>query len=139
MSLYLPSCFFIFINFTTNLIVERVELAYWGYNSVQGTLFFIFSFYMIGYFIASFYISYKYYAKEASKKEKIQTKFLMIAITIPLVSGIITEVISPAIGYTVLPLSTTLTTVMVVIIACAIVWFKLMTPIYLSIQRKIIA
>ena len=139
MSLYLPSCFFIFINFTTNLIVERVELAYWGYNSVQGTLFFIFSLYMIGYFIASFYISYKYYIEEASKKEKIQTKYLMMAITIPLVSGIITEVISPAIGYTVLPLSTTLTTVMVVIIACAIVWFKLMTPIYLSIQRKIIA
>jgi signal transduction histidine kinase len=139
MSLYVPACFFIFVSFTTNLIVERVEFAYWGYQSVQGNLFFIYSLYMIGYFIASFYLSYHFYLHDASTNEKIQTKYLMIAITIPLVGGTITEVISPAIGYVVLPLSTTLTTIMVVIIASAIVWFKLMTPLYLSIQRKIIA
>jgi len=139
MSLYFPSCFFVFINFTSNLIVEKMELAYWGYKSVYGILFFVFTLYTLGYIISCFYLCYKFYLKEASKKEKIQTKFLMIAITIPLVGGTITEVISPLVGYTVLPLSTTLTTIMVVIIACAIVWYKLMTPIYLSIQRKIIA
>ena len=94
MSLYLPSCFFIFINFTTNLIAEKVELVYWGYKSVHGILFFVFALYMIGYFISSFYLCYKFYLKEASKKEKIQTKFLMIAITIPLVGGTIFSLFS---------------------------------------------
>ncbi|UCD14394.1 MAG: HAMP domain-containing protein [Thermoplasmatales archaeon] len=139
MPLYLPSCFFIFVNFTTNLITESVELSYWGYRSVHGILFFVFTLYMVGYVIAGFYLCYRFYLKEASAEEKIQAKFLMVAITFPLVGGTITEFISPAIGYDVLPLSTALTTIMVVIIACAIVWYKLMTPIYLSIQRKLIA
>ncbi len=139
MPLYLPSCFFIFVHFTTNLITESVELVYWGYKSVHGTLYFVLTLYIIGYVIAGFYFCYNFYLKDASAKEKIQAKFLMIAITIPLVGGTITEVISPILGFDVLPLSTTLTTIMVVIIACAIVWYKLMTPIYLSIQRKLTA
>ena len=139
MPLYLPSCFFIFVHFTTNLITESVELAYWGYNSVHGILYFVLTLYIVGYVIAGFHFCYKFYLKEASSKEKIEAKFLMIAITIPLVGGTITEVISPFLKFDVLPLTTTLTTIMVVIIACAIVWYKLMTPIYLSIQRKLTA
>lgn len=139
MSLYLPSCFFIFVHFTTNLITESAELAYWGYKSVHGIMYFVMALYIIGYVVAGFYFCYKFYLKDASSKEKIQAKFLMIAITIPLVGGTITEVISPFLRFDVLPLTTTLTTIMVVIIACAIVWYKLMTPIYLSIQKKLTA
>ena len=71
--------------------------------------------------------------------EKKQAKLLIIAISIPLIGGITTEALPEFLNFTILPLSTTLTTITSIIIAHAIFNYNLMMPVRFGIQRKLIA
>ena len=62
MPLYLPALFFIFVNFTTNLITKSATSSWWGYNLVTGPLYIPSVFYIIGYFIAGILICYRFYS-----------------------------------------------------------------------------
>jgi len=137
--LYFPALFFIIVAFTTNLISKSATVEYWGYTATAGTLYLLLTLYVVGYIIIGILFCYRFYLKSAVADEKIQAKLLIFGISIPLIGGIITQVIPDALGFNLIPLSTTLTTVMVLIIAYAIIKYRLMTPLVFSIQRKLIA
>ena len=136
---YVPVSFFIYVNLNTNLISHSAEPTYWGYYLTKGSLYYLFTVYIILFIIAGFILCYRYYLKKANKEEKIQAKYLIIAISIPLIGGILSEVILPYMGFNLMPLSTTLTTIMSIIIACVIVRYNLMTPFSFGIERKMTA
>ncbi len=137
--LYLPALFFITADFATNLIYESAELVYWGYSYVAGTLYTLVAVYILGYFIIGILFCYRFYSKTSVVKEKTQAKLLIIAILIPLVGGVITEVIPKIVGFEVLPLSTLFITISSVIVAYAIIKYGLLAPISFSIRKKLVA
>jgi len=136
---YLPALLFVFISFTTNLITESAESVWWGYYLVRGTLYIPFTFYLVLYVIIGFFLCYRYYPKSTSAKEKTQTKLLITAIAVPLVGGIMTQIIPVILGFKMIPLTSILTTVTAIIIAYAIVRHKLMATGSFSIYRKLVA
>jgi signal transduction histidine kinase len=137
--LYIPVFFFTFINLNTNMISYSAITIYWGYKLSKGLFYYIHSIYIVLYILGGFINCFRFYLGKANESEKIQAKFLIFAISIPLIGGILSEIILPFIGINFMPLSTTLTTIMGIIIAFVIVKYKLMTPFSLGIQRKLTA
>jgi len=135
---YLPALFFLFINFTTNLITESAEPAWWGYYFERGILYIPYTLYLVLYVILGFFLCFKYYPKSTLAKEKTQTKLLILAVTVPLVGGIATQIIPVVFGLKMIPLTSVLTTVTAIIIAYAIVKHKLMATGSFSIYRKLV-
>ena len=137
--LYLPALLFIFLHLTTNLISKSAEMTWWGYDIVRGTLYIPYTAYLTGYIIIGFLICYKFYSKVTLEKEKNQIKLIILGVSVPLIGGIITQIIPVIIGFKMIPLTSTLTTFTTVAVAYGIVKYRLMTPASLNIRRKIIA
>ena len=121
MLLYLPGLFFIYISHTTDFISGAEKPAYWGYTTIPGILYTPVVVYIIGYVLICLFFTFRFYFKTHSSKEKKQTALINAAICIPLFGGIITEVIPSIIGFEIIPLSTTLTTITAMIVAYAII------------------
>ena len=137
--LYLPAFFFIIVSCTTTLISESGRPTYWGYTTTSGLLYAPLAFYIVGYITIGLFSCYKFYKKTTSRKEKTQAKLLIIAISVPLIGGIITQVIPDIFVINILPLSTTLTTITAIIISYTIFRYSLMIPVRFSIRRKLAA
>ena len=125
--LYLPVFFFGFINLFTDFIAIFAKPAYWGYEMVPGKLFYPLAFYVATYAIIGLFLCYKFIIKTISVNKKIQAKFLIVGIGIPVVGGIVTQVLLPFFNITIIPLTSTLTTVTAIIIAYAIMKYGLLT------------
>ena len=137
--LYLPGLLIIFLHLTTNLISESAEVAWWGYSIVRGPLYIPYTIYLTGYIIIGFLVCYKSYSNVTLEKEKLQIKLLILGVSVPLIGGIITQIIPVIIGFKMIPLTSTLTTFTTVAVAYGMVKYRLMTPASLNIRRKIIA
>ena len=138
-SLYLPALVIIFLRFTTNFISESAEMIWWGYNIVRGILYLPYTLYLTGYIVIGFLICYKTYSKITLEKEKIQVKLIILGVSVPLIGGIITQIIPVILGFKMIPLTSTLTTFTAAAVAYGIVKYELMTPVSFNIRRKIIA
>lgn len=125
--LYLPPLFFIFIDSTTNLLTTSTRLASWGYAIVPGILYIPYTFVIAAYTVLGLLLCCRFYTGNISAKEKTQAKLLIIAVSAPLVVGIITEVIPVFVGFEIIPLASTLSTITVIFIAYAMVKYGLMT------------
>jgi len=134
--LYLPALLFIIIGQTTDLISGDLKSVYWGYTTSPDILFMPFAIYIFVFISLALYFTYKYYINVKTKKEKKQLILINVGISIPVIGGIITEVISPILGFNIIPLSTTLTTITAILIALAIIKFEFLTPMAFSIRRK---
>ena len=128
-TLYLPALIIIFLRFTTNLISESAEMTWWGYNIVRGILYIPYTVYLTGYIIIGFLICYKFYSKITLEKEKTQVKLIIAGVSVPLIGGIITQIIPVILGFKMIPLTSTLTTFTAVIVAYGIVKHELMAQI----------
>jgi len=137
--LYLPALFFIIVSHATDLLYGAKKTVYWGYTTEPGSLYLLVLVYIVGYIIISIFFIYIFYKATKSAIEKRQATLINIAIAIPLIGGIITEAIPPILGFEIVPLSTTLTTITAVFIAYAILKYGLMASLNFSIKRKLIA
>ena len=63
----------------------------------------------------------------------------MIAVSIPLIGGTISQIIPPFIGLGTIQLTTTLAIIPTIVIAYAIIKYRLMVPVSLSIRKKLIS
>jgi len=137
--IYSPALIFSLISVTTNLLDISATLTYWGYDIEKGILYYPYSVYIISSITAGLLVCYRYYLRCSSRESKIQSKLLILAICIPLFGGILSEVIFPILGITFMPLTTTLSTIMTIIIAGVVIKYKLLTPFSFGIQRKLTA
>ncbi len=125
--LYIIAMIFGFLDYSTYLVEKLPELHYWGYFSAPGSLYILPSIFIIVCIITGLFLTIKYYFKSKLEKEKKQALLLIIAISIPLVGGIVTESIPTIFDFEIIPLTTTLTTFMAIIISYTMRKYKLMT------------
>ncbi len=118
--LFLPSLFFILIAFTTDLISISVTESWFGYYILRGPLYIPFALYILGFTTAGVFLTVRYYLKRGLEKEKINIKLLIIAIGIPVVGGLLSQVLPEVLGFEFMRITTPLTTISAVIIAYAI-------------------
>ena len=126
---------FLVIRVKTDLIVESMNLEYWGYALTPGALYPLFLSFIVGLFFVGTFLIYKFRLRTESEKEKKQTKFLLIAFLFSILSGAITEGIFPVIGITMMPLASASTTIMAIIIFYSIIKYQLMLPTSISSMR----
>ncbi len=137
---YLPAFIFIFISFTTTWISQGAELTWWGYNLVRGPLYIPYTICFIAFYvILGLLLCIRYYFNIKNLEKKIQIKFLILAILIPLVGGILTQIIPLLIGVKIIPMTSILTTFTALIIAYAILKHELMTTKFFSVYNKLVA
>jgi len=137
---YLPAVLFLIISLMySNLIAESFEITEWGYSHVSGALYNVFSFYVVIYVVMGLILCYRFLKTTKSKKEKLQSKVLIGALSIPTIGGVIGQVIPALIGIDTFPVTTILTTFTTVIIGYVILRYGMMNPIMFSITRKIFA
>jgi HAMP domain-containing protein len=132
---FLIALLFLVIRHKTNLIVESMNLEYWGYALTPGALYPLFLSFIVGLFLVGTFLIYRFRSRTALEKEKKQTKFLLIAFLFSILSGAITEGIFPVIGITMMPLASTSTTIMAIIIFYSIIKYQLMLPTSISSMR----
>jgi PAS domain S-box-containing protein len=117
--LFIPSCIVSGIALTTTLFTTSVTRASWGYD-IAHTKEYIF----LGIFVASLSALAVIAALSAYHKlnnlQKTQMKFFIAAFLVPLIGGIITEVVAPAFNLQILPMTTALSSITSIIIVYAI-------------------
>ena len=128
---------FVILEHTTDLITRSAELHYWGYKPVEGRLYFFHFIFLVGCVVFALVLNIRYFLSAESKTAKMRSYLLFIAVLIPLIGGIITEIIPQYAEIDIMPLTTTLTTLMAMIIGFAIIKLKLMTPLSYGIQSKL--
>ncbi|RLG12543.1 MAG: hypothetical protein DRN71_06025, partial [Candidatus Nanohalarchaeota archaeon] len=136
MLLYAPPLIFTLIGLTTKHIYESAELCYGGYTQIFGPMFFPFALYIMTYSAISILLCWNFLSKIISQKEKKWAKTFIIAISIPLIGGTITEVLAIALNIEIIPLSSSLTTLTSLIIAYTISKHKLMAAAPSGIRKK---
>jgi len=134
--LYIYALVFSLLDQTTYLVEKPPELHYWGYFSAHGSLYIFASFSVIACIITGLLLTIRFYFISKSENEKRQALLLITAISIPLVGGIVTEIIPTVFNIEVIPLTTTLSTIMAIIIGYTIHKYKLLIP--LEYELKIV-
>ena len=135
--IYFFAILFVFLEYTTDLITKSVEPTFWGNRAIEGELYYFHVIYILLCSLLSLTLNIIYYFKCGTIIEKKQVNLLTIAISIPIVGGVLTELIPQIIGFSFVPLTTTLTTIMAIIIGYAILKYRFMTPLSFGIQKRI--
>ncbi len=124
LAIFLPVVIFLYFAWNSSLIESRdfhlIEKQYWGYRVPTGPLFP----YVIVWFealtITAMVIIFRFYKRTLDIAKKRQAYWLIVATSIPLLFGTITNGILPIFNYPVFPSAIPLTSIMAVIIAYAI-------------------
>lgn len=135
--LYLLGTILVFAEFGTNLFTQEMKVSYWGYVEVPGVLYSVLSVFVILFVVFSIVICYHFYKKTSSDKKN-QAKYVIIAFLIPLIGGILSQVIALYIEFEIIPLTSTLTTFTALIIAFSVFRYDLLKPKSLSIKKKLV-
>lgn len=126
---FLPSIVFLYLSWTTFLIdnhsKDAIIINEWGYNSTPGEYFWIFILWFNSLMIASIVVLAKFYRITTSYVKRKQVLLLMIAISVPLVLGTITDGVLPLMQIHIVPAAIPLTTVMGLLIGFAIMKYEL--------------
>ncbi|MBI4080580.1 MAG: PAS domain S-box protein [Candidatus Levybacteria bacterium] len=120
---FIPSVIFLFISWTTNLIVvHRVEDAVkmqWGYDPIRGPLFSAFLFWFEVMMAVSIAFLIQRYRAEENLLRKRQVLLVLIAILIPFLFGSVTDGFLPIAGISLFPSAVPLTSITGVLITFA--------------------
>ncbi len=137
--LYIPPIFFIFAGFFTNWITSSTELSWWGNYLIRGIVFIPYSLFLVIYIVIGLLLCINYFRSLDSLEKKIQIKFLILAILIPLIGGILTQIIPIIFKFKIIPLTSILTTFSAFIISYAIIKHDLLSTKFFSVYNKLIA
>lgn len=118
---------FAILTITTDLMLQDMILERWGYSHIPGKVYKVgFTPYFIISFIWGLILLFMYGRKNLSRLEKIKTYYLLIGVSVPLLGGVVTNMILPALGIHVFELALTLTSVNVAIIGYAMYKYRLL-------------
>ncbi|MCX7957504.1 MAG: diguanylate cyclase [Deltaproteobacteria bacterium] len=125
--LFIAGVGFAVITVSSDLMLEGMISEKWGYSHIPGKIYKAgFTPYFITSFVWGLILLFMYGRKNLSRLEKIKTYYLLIGVSVPLLGGVITNMIMPALGIHVFELALTLTSVNVVIIGYAMYRYRLL-------------
>jgi|GEM_PF-5716112 len=137
-ALYASAFVFSAIDIFTKAFTGAISMQYWGFSSENGSWYLALAIYVVVVGVSSFLISLTSFLSENKGSEKAQLGLLAFGISIPLVGGIATQLIGPAFGVIMFPLTSTLTAVMAIIIAFSISRFRMFKSNLFSIRKKLL-
>ena len=135
--IFFPATLFSILNVTTNLISDGLQEVPWGYDAIEGVLYYPMTLIIFSYSLIGIIICYRFFKRTKKKSDKIQSRNIIIAISIPLIGGFISEILLPLNEIYIIPLTTIFSTISAMIIGFTIVKHRLMTPYIFSIRTKI--
>jgi hypothetical protein len=135
--IYVPAFGFIIVNAVSNLIVQNKVAVWWGYASNVGMLYPIFAFYVLVFVTSGIILCIRYYVKTPQKKEKKHAILLIIALVIPLISGIFTQILPRFFQISIIDLTTTSTIFSALIIGYGIFKHEFIAPMSFTYTKKI--
>lgn len=118
-SIILISFIFSFVSLKTDLIFSGITKTYWGYETINGATYFIFSLYVSVCAIIAITLTF-FNISRLSWLQKKQMQLFSFAFIIPIVGGIFSEIIAPIIGLNIPPMTSILFSYTAIIIAYAI-------------------
>jgi len=138
--LYGGAFVFSVFNQLTNKVNGDPQLFYWGYYTKGAGTGFSYTFFQIcntGCVVIALILAIVFYFRTNKEKAKKQSLLLITAVAIPLLGGILTEVLPamPGVDYDIFPATTTLITIGAIIIAYGMRKYKLMTPLEYQLKR----
>jgi|GEM_PF-5623874 len=137
-ALYLPGFIFLYLTWATDLLISGVQSTYWTpYYQTYGFVFILYSIYFEIALFIGLYLFWKSYRTSNRNIEKKQAEYMLIATSIPIIGGSITNVILPAMEIYIFPIAGFLTAIMAVIIAYAIVKYRLMSLMPMALENVV--
>ncbi len=125
--LFVISMAFAIVTISSNLMLTDMVKEEWGYSHIPGVLYKAgFTPFFIITFLWGLVLLFMYGRKNISRLEKIKTYFLLLGVSVPLLGGVITNMIMPAMGIHVFELALTLTTVNAALIGYAMYRYRLL-------------
>jgi len=135
---YTVSLTLLYVVLGTDYITKGVQKAFWGFMALRGDYYPVFSLVIAFYIFVGLLVVAMNYKKSDNSLIKKQSRLLLVAVSIPLVGGIFSEIIPEILGIVFIPLTSTLTTVTSVLVGYAIIRYQLLTPERTTIGSKMI-
>lgn len=125
--LFLPAIIFIFLSWNTNLVEIHNQLVHqeWGYSTSPSILFGLFIAWFEIVMLSALGLLIYFYRKSLDRVKKRQSLWLILAISIPLSLGSITDGILPIFNINLFPSALPLTSIMAILIGYAISKYEL--------------
>ncbi|MCX6817393.1 MAG: HAMP domain-containing protein [Candidatus Aenigmarchaeota archaeon] len=135
---YVPAAAFSLLSLGTDLITKGTKPVPWGLLQLRGPLYIPMTLFIVACMVASIILCYMYYRRTEKQDERKQMRIMIIGTSIPLFGGIVTQIVPIIMGFEMIPLSSTLSIIIVVAAALGVMRYRLMTPVSFSIRKKII-
>lgn len=117
------STFFSYFSLRSNLVFSDITRSYWGYKTINGILYLPFSIYVAGCATTTVIMAI-INLPLLNPLQKKQMKLFSLAFALPVIGGIISEIIAPLINLNIPPLSSILFSYTGIIIAYAIIKYQ---------------
>jgi len=139
--LYAPALVFSFLGLTTGLLLSGPTKEYWGWSAIHtgGAASYITSSWVIIVSVLSLYLCLRYYLRTTEPHERQRVKFALVGISIPLLSGIITQDVLPALQVKFPEMTTLAFTIGAVFIGYGIWKYRLFTLTAATAAESIIS
>lgn len=127
--MYGPAFIFLFLGWTTGLINNRSvidsERLFYGWELPSAPYFWLATGWLVGLLITSLYLLVRHWMSVKDPIKRKQTAFFILAVSIPVIFGSITNALLPVLGIQIFPAAVLLTSVMSLIITYSILRYKL--------------
>ena len=137
-ALFLPGLVLVCLTWTTDLLFKGFEVSYWGYQEIHGTLRPVSTAYVAAPFVAGLFLVNRFRATTPSKRKRTWAFYVMVAAAIPLLAGLVTDVILPLAGVRVVQMTVFASTLVGPIIGYAVVSRNLMSTVAGSLGATIL-
>ena len=115
---------FIWLVYTTDLMISGIRMAFWGYTGIFGPLVYAYAMFFFLLIAESYYLLYRRYRESEILVERLQTRYVMAGLSFPFVFGAILQIFFPLTGIMPLPVASITTIMMDGLIAYAIVRYN---------------
>jgi diguanylate cyclase (GGDEF)-like protein/PAS domain S-box-containing protein len=110
---------FVLLTFVPGAMVISMEREPWGFVHVPGPVYYVFAVFLVLSFCASIVIVARARRQAKTAARRAQCGFLLVGTSIPLVGGVVTNMILPMAGITTVELAEVLSTINVALVAYA--------------------
>lgn len=126
--IYLPSVILVYITWLTKHLIIGTQPTYWSqFYFSYGPAINIYTLYYSICFVVGSILFYWVFVKSPSTREKLQSKWFLLASIVPIIGGVISNMLMPMTGNYIFPIAAPLTSFMAIMMAYAILRYKIVS------------
>jgi PAS domain S-box-containing protein len=136
--LFLPGAIFMVMVWTSHLVFNGFRATYWGHQEIGGVLRAPSQLYVVALFVIGVIILFRHWRHASSKRSRAGLGYVLLAAMVPLVAGLVTDVILPMAGIHMVEMPMFASTFIAPIIAYGMMRIGLMSTVAGSLGSEII-